>query len=176
MKPLQFLFVVISLLGIHFSQGQNTSKDEMMNFKNVWFYDNREELYDFQLSEGEKTLSYLALFTENDMIFFTLDVNGICQCTFTLDRKYVVKRITDDSYYYETEYVYAEFRNIPPIEKLRSKKIPVKVWFNRKNHRVTIKIGKKVVADKTAYFSETYAGNRFWLKNGTATPSATSVK
>ena len=86
-------------------------------------------------------------------IFFSLDVNGSCQCTFTLDRKYVVKRITDDTYYYETEYVYAEFRNIPPIEKLRSKKIPIKVWFNRKNHRVTIKIGKKVVADKNAYFA-----------------------
>lgn len=153
MKSLQFLSVVISLLGIQLAQGQITSKDEMMNFKNVWFYDNREELYDFQFREGEKTLSYSALFMENDLLFFSLDVNGSCQCTFTLDRKYVVKRITDDTYYYETEYVYAEFRNIPPIEKLRSKKIPIKVWFNRKNHRVTIKIGKKVVADKNAYFA-----------------------
>lgn len=173
MKYLQCLFGIL-LMSVYPCLGQIKSSDEMMNFKQVWFIDNREA--SFKLTDDNKVLLFQALFNKDSVLSFSIDFNYSCSCIPTLDKKYVVKRITSHYLYYQAEYVYSEFNIDLPKKKLVSKKIPVQVWFNRMTHHVTLKINNKIVTKQQAYFASSYSLNSRIVKYGTLMASSTSIQ
>ncbi|MFN8345036.1 MAG: hypothetical protein U0X91_08530 [Spirosomataceae bacterium] len=158
--------------------GQEKSSDELTEFKDVWVIENNEDVLKFKAGVTNMELSFRAVFNKNNILSFSMDLNGSCPCTPTLDRINEVKGIKDTGshLHYRAEYIYTGFSIESPKKKLVTKKVPVELRINRVNHQVDLKIDNKTVTKQQTNFTYGIGLNSRLVKYGTSLPSAASVR
>lgn len=176
---MKYLKILAAILLFPISgMGQDKSPDKFIEFKDVWVIENNEDALKFKAGVTDMVLSFRAVFNKNNILSFSMDLNGSCPCTPALDRINEVKGINDTGshLHYRAEYIYTGFSIESPKKKLVTKKVPVELRINRVNHQVDLKIDNKTVTKQQTNFTYGIGLNSRLVKYGTSLPSAASIR
>lgn len=160
-----------------FGQTKIANANEMIEFKNVWVMENKENAMKFKPHNTDTELFFNAIFNKDTILSFYIILGYSCNCTLVLDRKDELRYITDTGSHlcYKAGYVYTEYSIKSPKELLIRKEIPVELWVNRVNHKVDLKINNETITKHQVHHRSSISINSF-LQNYGGLPSSASLK